>query len=121
MEQGMAKFVDQVLIHQCPPTIHFARLETTGDPVWDTANGYGMQPENPLTIRLYIETFSPDDGSSIMFDQTLDKMVDDYYDISEPRKERYVELRDALEGLVKKMDENIANWNPPQIDDKNED
>jgi hypothetical protein len=80
-----------------------------------------MKPENPLTIRIYIETFSPDDGSSIMFDQTLDKMVDDYYDISEPRKERYVELRDALEGLVKKMDENIANWNPPQIDDKNED
>jgi hypothetical protein len=121
MEQGMAKFVDQILIHQCPPKLHFARMKTTGDPVRDTANGYGMQPDNPLTLRLYIETFTPDDGSSIMFDQTIDQMVDDYYKSYDPLKEPYVELRNALDGLVKKMDEKIANWNPPQIDDENDD
>lgn len=119
MERGMAKFIDLVL-EQAPPKLIFARLKTIGDPIRDTVNGYGMQPDDPLTLRLYLESFNPDDGSSIMFDQSLDKMVDDYYTSYDPSKDKYVELRDALAKLVQKMDENIVNWNPPNPYDDDE-
>ena len=119
MERGMAKFIDLVL-EQAPPKLIFARLKTIGDPIRDTANGYGMQPDDPLTLRLYLESFNPDDGSSIMFDQSLEKMVDDYYTSYDPSKDKYVELRDALAKLVQKMDENIVNWNPPNPYDDDE-
>lgn len=117
MEREMARFIDKIFIHQAPPTLHFARLHTTGDPVRDTANGYGQRPDNPLTLRLYVESFCPDDGTSIQFDTSIDQMLDDYYNI-EPEKERYIELRDAFKKLVEDMDKKIHNWNPPQLEDE---
>jgi hypothetical protein len=118
MEEGIASFIDHVLIKQCPPTLHFARLHTYGDPVKDASTGYGQQPDNPLTLRLFIETFNPDDGSSIQFDADINEIIETHYQLDEPRKERFIELRNAFSKLVENMDEKISNWNPPQGDDE---
>jgi len=108
LERKVASFIELVL-KQCPPSVDMPYGFTCGDPIGDAQNSHGFRPENPLTVRLYIECFSPNDGSSIQYEDSIDSMINRVIK-ENPAKETLEVIKNALSKEVEKLEKAIENW-----------
>ena len=116
LEKEMTKFVKLVL-EQAPPEIEMPYGLTVGNPIIDGQSSIGFKPEHPLTVRLYLKSFNPDDGTSIQYEDTISAMIDRIIK-RKPSKETLLTLRNFLDIEMKKIDKAIENWQEKTNDDE---
>lgn len=107
LEKNIAHFIDTVL-DQCPPKLHMAYGMTTGNAIRDGSSMYGFRPDDPLTVRLHIDCFCPDDGTSIQFDGSIGEMIDQVIK-KNPTEETLQSIKIALLKEVEKIERAVEN------------
>lgn len=116
LEKEVAIFIKTVL-DQIPPEIELPYGLTTGNPVYDGGRSVGFRPNDPLTIRLYLKSFCPDDGTSIEYEDSVGAMIDRIIKWN-PDKKTLEVLKESLSKEVEKIQLAIDNWVEHEEDDE---
>jgi len=117
----MQSFITECL-DAIPPKLALVYPHTTGNPIVDGGYWEGQRPTDPLTLRLYIGAFLPDDGTSIIYESTLPEMIQESFK-RYPKPETMQEVYDALEKQMQVIKDYIANYKEPvgEYEDDDED
>ena len=75
----MVKDFIKVCLEGTPPKLALVYPHTTGDAWTDGRYWEGHRPEDPLTLRLYLNAFLPDDGTNILYETTLSELIQEAF------------------------------------------
>ena len=109
----------RTVLEQEKPQLRLVYPHTTGKILTDAMYCEGFRPEDPLTLRLYLNAFVPDDGSSIQYDISLSELIKNSFKRS-PTPEDMQVVHDALEKELQVIKDYIANYEEPKDEDDEE-
>jgi hypothetical protein len=101
----------KVVLEQEKPQLRLVYPHTTGDAMVDAQYCEGFRPEDPLTLRLYLNAFVPDDGSSIQYDISLADLIKNSFGRF-PKVETMQTVHDALAKQLEVLKDYMANYKP---------
>jgi len=101
----------KVVLEQEKPQLRLVYPHTTGDAMVDSQYCEGFRPEDPLTLRLYLNAFVPDDGSSIQYDISLAELIQNAFK-RYPNMETMQVVHDALAKQLEVLKDYMANYKP---------
>jgi hypothetical protein len=107
----------KVVLEQEKPQLRLVYPHTTGDAMVDAQYCEGFRPEDPLTLRLYLNAFVPDDGSSIQYDISLADLINNSLR-RYPTVETMQAVHDALEKQLAVIKDYMENYKPEPDDDE---
>ena len=109
----------KVCLEQNPPKLALVYPHTYGDPKVDCGYWEGFRPEDPLTLRLYLNSFLPDDGTSMTYEISLADLIQEAFK-REPTPETMQTVYDALEKQMRVIKDYIADYKPPVDEEADE-
>lgn len=109
----------KLILDQEKPQLRLVYPHTTGDVLTDAKYSEGFRPEDPLTLRLYLNAFVPDDGSSIQYDISLAKLLKDAMK-GKPKPETMQAVYDELEKQMRIIKDYIIDYVEPSEDDEDD-
>jgi hypothetical protein len=101
----------KLVLEQEKPQLRLVYPHTTGDAMVDSQYCEGFRPEDPLTLRLYLNAFVPDDGSSIQYDISLAELIQNAFK-RYPNMETMQVVHDALAKQLEVLKDYMANYKP---------
>ena len=116
------KFMQNFIKHcieDVPPKLALPYAHTTGDAWWDGMRWEGQQPDDPLTLRLYLGSFLPDDGTSMIYETTLGEMIQQSFERN-PTPETMQAVLEAMEKQMRVIKDYIADYKEPVDEDDDE-
>jgi hypothetical protein len=105
-------------LEQEPPKLALVYPHTLGDPLVDGRYWEGFRPEDPLTLRLYLNSFLPDDGTNMTYEITIADLIQEAFKRN-PTPETMQTVYDALEKQMRVIKDYIADYKPP-VDEEDE-
>lgn len=112
------EFIKTVL-EQEQPQLRLVYPHTTGDAMIDAQFCEGFRPKDPLTLRLYLNAFVPDDGSSIQYDISLADLIKTSFRRN-PDVATMQAVHDALAVQLDTIKNYIENYRP-EVDEEDDD
>ena len=109
----------RICLEQAPPKLTLVYPHTLGDPLTDAQYWEGQRPENPLTLRLFLDSFLPDDGTSMIYETTLDDLIQKSF-YRNPTPETMQAVLDAMEKQMRVIKDYIADYKEP-VDEEDDD
>lgn len=119
MKRIVQEFI-KICLEQEPPKLTLVYPHTLGDPLVDAQYWEGQRPEDPLTLRLFLNAFLPDDGTSMVYETTLGDLIKKSFH-RDPTPETMQAVLDAMEKEMQVIREYMANYKEPTDDDDEED
>lgn len=104
------EFIKTVL-EQEKPQLRLVYPHTTGYALTDARYCEGFRPKDPLTLRLYLNAFVPDDGSSIQYDISLSELIRNSFK-RHPDVETVKAVYDALSKELQVIKDYMDNYKP---------
>ena len=101
VRRGIEDFID-TCIKDVPLKARLSYLEEHLDDIANFSNGVGPRTNDPLNVRVHLESFNNEYSSGIMFDMSLSNMIKGGIDGCDVK--RVKEFRDALFIEVEKLD-----------------
>lgn len=112
------EFIKTVL-EQEKPQLRLVYPHTTGNAMMDAQYCEGFRPEDPLTLRLYLNAFVPDDGSSIQYDISLADLIKTSFR-RHPDVATMQAVHDALAVQLDMIKNYIENYKPEEDEEEEE-
>lgn len=103
----------KTVLEQEKPQLRLVYPHTTGHTLTDARHCEGFRPEDPLTLRLYLNAFVPDDGSSIQYDISLADLIKTSFR-RHPTVETMQAVHDALAQQLVVIKDYIDNYKPEE-------
>lgn len=115
--RNMVQEFIKICLDEAPPKLALVYLHTTGNPLIDGQYWEGFRPENPLTLRLYLNSFLPDDGTSIIYETTIPNLIQDSLKRN-PDPKTMQAVYDELEKQMQVIKSHIDNYKEEDEDEE---